>query len=176
MSILDQFSGSSPLDVIVAVDGEEVVAELDIRNNDRVRVWDLKTITWNDKTVTIKRVRSFKSAEDYNNTIARRTDAMREGVAGVPQSLTARKYYQTKLAILSIEGELLPDGTRRVGASRAPDIMIPLQRISDETLEQFVTDSDGNIILGNLRSGSRTLARVARISQNYAGERMVVLG
>jgi hypothetical protein len=40
----------------------------------------------------------------------------------------------------------------------------------------FAVDTAGNLILGRLRSGSRTLDRVARISQNYAGERMVILG
>lgn len=176
MSMSNQLSSSNSLDVIVAVNGEEVIAELDIRNNDRVRVGDQYTTTWEDGTITIMCVKSFKSAEDYNNTIARRTEAMREGVAGIPQTLTARKFYQTKLAILRVEGELLPDGTRRIGASRVPDVMVPLQKISDESLEQFVTDQNGNTILGNLRSGSRMLARPARIDQNYAGERMVVLG
>jgi len=166
----------APLDVIVAVDGDEVISELDIDNNARIRVGDQYTTTWDDGSITILRVIKFKSAEDYSNTIARRTDAMREGIAGAPKSKTARKAYQVKLAVLRIEGELLPDGTRRVGASRVPDVMVPLERISDDSLERFVTDATGNIILGNLRSGWRTLSRVARVHHNYAGERMVVLG
>jgi ribosome biogenesis GTPase A len=53
---------------------------------------------------------------------------------------------------------------------------VPLEAITDDVLEQFTNDPDGNLILGNLRAGSRTLNRVARVRQNYAGERMVVLG
>jgi hypothetical protein len=130
-----------PLDVIVAVDGDEVIAELDIENNARVRVGDQYTATWDDGAITIMRVTKFKSAEEYGNTIARRTDAMREGVADTPKSKTARKAYQVKLAVLRIEGELLPDGTRRVGASRAPDVLVPLKRISDDSLPSVVTSS-----------------------------------
>ena len=37
---------------------------------------------------------------------------MREGIAGPPQTPTARKAYQTKLAVLRIEGELLTDHQR----------------------------------------------------------------
>ncbi len=169
-------SDSIPLDVIAAVDGDEVIAELDVRNNARVRIGDQYSITWDDGTVMILRVVSFKSAEDYSNTIARRIEAMREGVAGVPQTMTARKAYQTKLAVLRIEGELLPDGTRRIGASRVPDVMVPLEPITVDVLEQFTSAPDGNLILGNLRAGSRILNRVARVNQNYAGERMIVLG
>lgn len=170
------FSNSVPLDVVAAVEGDEIIAELDVRNNARIRVGDQYGITWDDGTVMILRVVSFKSAEDYNKTIARRIEAMREGVAGVPQSITARKAYQIKLAILRIEGELLTDGTRRIGASRVPDVMVPLESITDDVLEQFTNAPDGNLILGNLRAGSRILNRVARVRQNYAGERMVVLG
>ena len=90
--------------------------------------------------------------------------------------MTARKAYQTKLAVLRIEGELLPDGTRRIGASRVPDVMVPLEPITVDVLEQFTSAPDGNLILGNLRAGSRILNRVARVNQNYAGERMIVLG
>src|SRR5258708_33104501 len=176
MSSQGFFSNSVPLDVVAAVDGDEVIAELDVRNNARVRIGDQYGITWDDGTVMILRVVSFKSAEDYNNTIARRIEAMREGVVGVPQSMTARKAYQIKLAVLRIEGELLADGTRKIGASRVPDVMVPLEPITDDVLEQFTNAPDGNLILGNLRAGSRVLNRVARVRQNYAGERMVVLG
>lgn len=176
MSSQGFFSNSVPLDVVAAVDGDEVIAELDVRNNARVRIGDQYGITWDDGTIMILRVVSFKSAEDYNNTIARRIEAMREGVAGVPQSMTARKAYQIKLAVLRIEGELLADGTRKIGASRVPDVMVPLEPITDDVLEEFTNAPDGNLILGNLRAGSRVLNRVARVRQNYAGERMVVLG
>src|SRR2546423_10907227 len=143
------FSNSVPLDVVAEVDGDEVIAELDVRNNARVRIGDQYGITWDDGTIMILRVVSFKSAEDYNNTIARRIEAMREGVAGVPQSMTARKAYQIKLVVLRIEGELLTDGTRRIGASRVPDVMMPLESITDDVLEQFTNAPDGNLILGN---------------------------
>src|SRR5690242_20377170 len=96
---------SEPLDVIVAVNGDEVVVELDVRHNESVRIGDRYTAPWDDGTVTILRINSVKSADQYGNTIARRTDAMREGVVGVPISLTARKTYQTKLAIMCVEGE-----------------------------------------------------------------------
>ena len=90
--------------------------------------------------------------------------------------MTARKAYQVKLAVLRIEGELLPNGTRRLGASRVPDVMVPLEALTDDTLERFANAPDGNLILGNLRVGGRVLNRVARLRQNYAGERMLVLG
>jgi hypothetical protein len=165
-----------PLDVIAAVDGDRVIVELDVRNNARARVGDLYTVAWDDGAVTVLRTVEFRSAEDYSNTIARRIEAMREGVAGVPQTLTARKAYQVKLAVLRIEGELLPDGSRRTGTSRVPEVMIPVQPVSDDLLEKFVTDGDGNVLLGNLRSGGRRLGRLARIRHNFAGERMVVAG
>jgi hypothetical protein len=167
---------SPPLDVIVSVDGDQVIAELDIRNNARVRVGDRYAITWDDGAIMILRVESFRSAEEYSNTSARRIEAMREGVAGIPQTMTARKAYQIKLAILRIEGELLQNGTRLLGASRVPDVMIPLEPLSDNVLEQFINAPDGNLILGQLRAGSRVLNRVARLRQNYAGERMVIFG
>src|SRR5438876_3860302 len=94
------------LDVVASVDGDQVIAELDIRNNARVRVGDQYGVTWDDGAIMILRVESFRSAEEYNNTIARRIEAMREGVTGVPQTMTARKAYQVKLAVLRIEGEL----------------------------------------------------------------------
>jgi hypothetical protein len=122
------------------------------------------------------RITGFRSAEDYSNTIARRIDAMRKQVVGPPQSLSAREAYQVKLAVLCIEGELLPNGDRLLGAIRAPDVMQPLNPISDEATERFATDPKGNIILGYLRSGSRVLKRVARIRHNYAGDRMVIFG
>lgn len=164
------------LDVVASVDGDQVIAELDIRNNARVRVGDQYGVTWDDGAIMILRVESFRSAEEYNNTIARRIEAMREGVTGVPQTMTARKAYQVKLAVLRIEGELLPNGTRRLGASRVPDVMVPLEALTDDTLERFANAPDGNLILGNLRVGGRVLNRVARLRQNYAGERMLVLG
>src|SRR5262245_12967063 len=89
-----------PLDVIAAVNGDRVIVEVDVRNNHRVRIGDLYTVTWGDGAVTILRTVEFRSAEDYSNTIARRIEAMREGVAGVPQTLTAQKAYQVKLAVL----------------------------------------------------------------------------
>ena len=162
--------------MIAAVDGDEVIVELDVRNNARVRVGDLYTVAWEDGARTILRTMEFRSAEDYSNTIARRIEAMREGVVGIPQTMTARKAYQVKLAVLRIEGELLPDGSRRIGTSRVPEVMVPVEPVSDDALEEFVTDSNGNIVLGNLRSGSRILIRPARISHNFAGERMVVAG
>lgn len=164
------------LDVIVAVNGNKVVAELDVRHNSAVRVGDQYTAQLDDGALIIMRVVGFRSAEDYTNTIARRVDAMREGVAGVPRTHTARRAYQVKLAELRVEGELLPGGQRRLGAERVPDVMVPITRISDGLLEQFATDPDGNLTLGVLRSGGRTLRRLARIEQNFAGERMVVLG
>jgi putative ribosome biogenesis GTPase RsgA len=54
--------------------------------------------------------------------------------------------------------------------------MVPIHRITDGQVERFVTNAQGNIVLGNLRSGARTLDRLAQIEQNFAGERMVVLG
>jgi hypothetical protein len=165
-----------PVDIIVAADGDEIIVELDVQNNAEVRVGDQYTTTWEDGAITILRVTGFKSAQDYTNTIARRAGAMRDGVADVPKTLTARKAYQVKLATMRIEGEILPGGRRIVGASRVPDIMLPVERISDDILENFAVDTAGNLILGSLRSGSRTLGRVARLSQNYAGERMVILG
>jgi hypothetical protein len=164
------------LDVIAAVSGEEVIAEIDVRNNAKVRIGDQYTVTWPDGAMTVMRITGFRSAEDYSNTIARRIDAMRKQVVGPPQSLSAREAYQIKLAVLRIEGELLPNGDRLLGAIRAPDVMQPLTPISDDATERFATDPDGNIILGFLRSGSRVLPRVARIRHNYAGDRMVVFG
>ena len=164
------------LDVIVHTKGDVVSAELDVRNNATVRVGDQYIARWDDGGITILRVMGFESAESYSNTIARRTEAMRERVAGVPREMTARKAYQVKLAQLRVEGELLPDGRRITGAMRVPDVMVPLERITDDLVEHFAVSPDGNLILGNLRSGSRTLPRIARIEHNYAGERMVVLG
>lgn len=164
------------LDIIVKVSGDEVWAELDVRNNPDVRIGDQYTVSWDDGALSILRITKFQSAEDYTPTIARRAEAMREGVASVPATLTARKAYQTKLAVLKVEGELLANGKKRIGASRSPDVMVPISRISENTLEQFVTTPDGNLILGNLRSGRRILNRVARIRVNYSGERMVIFG
>lgn len=164
------------LDVTVAVDGDKIWAELDVRHNATVRVGDQYTARWEDGSRTILRVVGFKSAEDYSNTAARRTEAMREGVVGPPETLMARKTYQVKLALLRVEGELLADGSRLIGATRVPDVMVPIRRIKDDDVERFGTDRDGNVILGNLRSGKRMLSRLARILQNFAGERMLVLG
>jgi hypothetical protein len=167
---------SEPLDVIAAVKGEEVIAELDIRHNASARVGDQYMVRCSDGAMIILRVESFHSAEEYSNTIARRIEAMREGVASEPATPTARKAYQTKLAVLRIEGELLPDGTRRVGTYRTPDVMVPLRRVEDDVLEKFVTNPDGNVLLGNLCSGRRVLRRLARIKHNFAGGRMLILG
>jgi flagellar biosynthesis/type III secretory pathway ATPase len=167
---------SYPLDVVAEVNGDEVIVELDVRNNARVRVGDQYTVAWEDGTLTIMHVVGFKSAERYSPTTERVMEAMREGVVGVPRTATARKAYQKKLAVLRIQGELLPDGHRIIGATRVPDVMVPVRRITDDILQSFVTAADGNLVLGSLRSGSRTLDRIARIGHNYAGERMVVFG
>ncbi len=165
-----------PLDIIVATKGDMVTAELDVRNNASVHVGDQYVARWDDGGITILRVIGFESAESYSNTIARRTEAMRERVVGIPREMAARKAYQVKLANLRIEGELLPSGRRITGAMRVPDVMVPLERITDDLVENFATSPTGNLVLGNLRSGSRALPRIARIDHNYAGERMVVLG
>src|ERR1700730_15980537 len=89
-----------PLDVIAAVNGDRLIVELDVRNNARVRVGDLYTVTWDDGAVTVLRTVELRSAEDYTNTIAGRIEAMREGVVGVPRTTTARKAYQVKLAVM----------------------------------------------------------------------------
>jgi DNA helicase HerA-like ATPase len=167
---------TEPLDIIASADGDRVIVQLDIRNNARIRVGDQYAIPWDDGAIMILRVERFQSAEEYTNTSARRMEAMREGVVGPPQTMTARKAYQVKLAILRIEGELLPNGTRILGASRTPDVMVPLEPLSDTVLEQFVNAPDGNLILGQLRTGSRILNRAAQLNQNYAGERMLILG
>ena len=164
------------LDVIVALNGDIVIAELDVENNARMRVGDRYTASWGDGVITILRVSEFKSPEDYTNTKARCTEAMREGVTGVPQTRTARMAYQRKLAVLRIEGELLPDGRRKVGAGRVPDVMTPIYPIQDDELERFATSPDGNLMLGNLVSGSRKLKRVARVTHIYGGDRLLVLG
>ena len=176
MTEQDSTSAPTLLDVIVEVVGEKVIVEVDIRNNDTVRIGDQYTFAWDDGAVTVMRVTGFRSAAEYCNTSARRTEAMREGVVGEPDTLTARKAYQTKLAELRIEGELYADGSRRIGPSRTPNVMVPVRRISDESLERFATHSDGNLVLGHLRSGSRMLGRPARIRHNYAGERMFISG
>lgn len=165
-----------PLDVIVEVNGQEVIAELDVSNNTSVRVGDRYIAESSDGSAIVLRVRSFRSAERYTNTIARGVDAMREGVIGPPQTLSAQKAFQTKLAVLTIEGELLSDGTRRVGATRTPEVMVPIRRITDAQVERFAANPQGNVVLGNLRSSSRTLDRLARIELTFAGERMVVQG
>jgi hypothetical protein len=167
---------SEPLDVIAAVNGEQVIAELDIRHNATARVGDQYMVRCDDGAMIILRVESFRSAEEYSNTIARRIEAMRERVVGEPATPTARKAYQTKLAILRIEGELLPDGTRRIGAYRTPEVMVPLRRLEDDVLEKFATNPAGNVLLGNLCSGRRVLSRPARIQHNFAGGRMLILG
>jgi hypothetical protein len=176
MAIPKSASKLPPLDVIAAVNGQDVTVELDVRNNDRVRVGDRYVVKWRDGAITVLRVDSFKSAEEYSNTIARRIEAMREGIAGPPETPTARKAYQTKLAVMRIEGEVLRDGTRRLGGCRVPDVMIAVQPMEDDQLERFVTSKDGNLLLGNLRAGRRVLARIARIRHNYGGDRMVILG
>jgi hypothetical protein len=165
-----------PQDIIVEAKDDKVTVELDVRNNAEVRVGDQYTAQWPDGAMTVLRVISFESAADYSPTIARRADAMREGVTGPPNTITARKEYQIKLAIMRVEGELKPDGNRIVGPTRLPDVMLPVYRISDDDLEKFAVNQDGNLLLGNLRSGGRTLSRAARLLHIYSGERMVVLG
>jgi hypothetical protein len=123
--------------------------------------------------------RSFRIAsetEGYDQVTARRTTAMREGVAGVPSSRAAREEFQRKLAIMRVVGELLPNGQRRVGALRLPDRLIPVEPITDDALEEFTVTPSGDVILGNLRSSSRVLNRPARIAHNFAGDRMVIYG
>ncbi|MGI8554552.1 MAG: hypothetical protein ACR2PL_27740 [Dehalococcoidia bacterium] len=176
MQVYDLRSSRQALDVIVSAEADKGTVELDTRNNDNVRVGGQYTTTWGDGTVTIMRVIGFKSAEQYSNIVARAAEAQREGVIGEPSTYAARRAYQTKLAILQIEGELLTDGTRRIGAARTPDLLLSVEPISDEVVEKFVTTSSGNLLLGKLRSGYRLLPRAARICQNYAGERMVILG
>jgi hypothetical protein len=166
----------TPMDIVVATSGDNVTVELDVQNNAEVRIGDQYTVMWDDGVITVMRVIEFKSAQDYTNTIARRADTMREGVADVPMTLTARKAYQVKLAILRVEGEVLPNGTRIIGTTRLPNVMVPVRRITDDVLERFAVDTSGNLVLGALRSGARRLGRVARIRQNYAGERLIILG
>src|SRR2546425_939324 len=124
MQVHELRSGRQARDVIVSTEADKVTVELDTRNNDNVRVGDQYTTTWGDGTVTIMRVIGFKSAEQYSNIVACAAEAQREGVIGEPSTQAARRAYQTKLAILNIEGELLPDGTRRVGAARTPDLLL----------------------------------------------------
>src|SRR5215216_3271781 len=88
-----------PLDVIVEVNGQEVTAELDVTNNASTKVGDLYIASGSDGASIVLRVKLFKSAERYTNTIARGADAMREGVIGPPRTLSAQKAFQTKLAI-----------------------------------------------------------------------------
>jgi len=164
-----------PIDVIVEGKGDQVKVELDIRNNDRVRIGD-RYVAPGIGYMTVLRVIGFEYADNYDNFTARQSHAMREGVVGVPTTRTARETFQRKLAVMQVEGELWGDGRRVVGAGRLPERLTPVYPIGDDTLEQFTVSPDGNAVLGLLRSSSRVLDRVARITQNFAGERLVIFG
>jgi hypothetical protein len=164
-----------PMDIIVQGKGDKVKVELDIRNNDPVRIGD-RYIAPRAGYVTVLRVVDFEYADDYDNVTARQTHAMREGVVGVPTTRMAREAFQRKLAVMQVEGELWKDGRRVVGAGRLPERLMPVYPIGDDALEQFTVSSDGNAVIGLLRSSSRVLDRMARVAHNFAGERLVIFG
>jgi DNA helicase HerA-like ATPase len=164
-----------PMDIIVQGKGDQVKVELDIRNNDPVRIGD-RYIAPRAGYVTVLRVVDFEYADNYDNVTARQTHAMREGVVGVPTTRAARETFQRKLAVMRVEGELWENGRRVVGAGRLPERLTPVYPIGDDTLEQFTVSPDGNASLGLLRSSSRVLDRVAQIAHNFAGERLVIFG
>jgi Cdc6-like AAA superfamily ATPase len=166
---------SPPLDIIVEAKDDWVKVELDVRNNERVKVGDYYVAQLPDGARTILQVTSFETV-GYDNMTARQTTAMREGVTGVPATRTAREEFQRKFAIMHVVGELLPKGLRRMGAMRLPDRLTPVECITDDVLEEFTVAPDGNVLLGNLRSSSRILGRSARIAHNFAGDRLVILG
>lgn len=173
---MKEINYDSPLtDIIVAGKGDQVKVELDIRHNDRVRLGD-RYSTQGTGYVTILRVVDFEFADSYDNVTARQTHAMREGVTTAPNTRTARETFQRKLAVMQVEGELHEDGRRVVGAGRLPERLTPVHPIGDETLEQFTVSPDGNVTLGLLRSSSRVLDRPARVTHNFAGERLVIFG
>ena len=164
-----------PMDIIVQGKGDQVKVELDIRNNEPVRIGD-RHIAPGAGYVTILRVVDFEYADEYDNVTARQTHAMREGVVGVPTTRMARETFQRKLTVMQVEGELWEDGRRVVGAGRLPERLTPVFPIGDDVLEQFTVSPDGNAVLGLLRSSSRVLDRVARIAHNFAGERLIIFG
>jgi hypothetical protein len=164
-----------PMDVIVGGQGDQVVVELDIRNNSCIKRGD-RYIATGSGYVTVLRVIDNEYADKYDNVTARQTHAMREGVTGTPETRTAREKFQRKLIAMQIEGELWEDGHRVVGAARLPERLTPVYPIGDDALEQFTINPDGNVLLGLLRSSSRVLDRVARIYHNFAGERLVIFG
>ena len=164
-----------PMDIIVDGEGDHVKVELDIRNNDRVRIGD-RYVAPGIGYVTVLRVVSFEYADNYNNVTARQSHAMREGVVGAPATRTARETFQRKLAVMQVEGELRENGRRVVGAGRLPERLTPVHPIGDDTLERFTISPDGNTVLGLLRSSSRVLDRAARITHNFAGQRLVIFG
>ena len=174
MRMMD-IKSESPLDIIVEAKDDTVTVELDIQNNGRVKTGDLYMARLNDGARAILQVTGFET-ERYDNRTARQTNAMREGVTGVPSSRTAREEFQRKFAIMRMVGELLADGQRRAGALRLPDRLIPVEPITDEALEAFTVTPHGNAILGNLRSSARVLNRPARIAHNFAGDRLVIFG
>jgi hypothetical protein len=168
------------LDIIVDVKWQngtaEVVAQLDVRNNAQVEIGDLYLAPLDDGSRVILSVFGFESAASYTHTIERVADAMRQGVTGPPQTMTAKWAYQIKMAKMRVVGELLIDGGRRLGCQRVPDPMVPLQAIDDDAMELYATDPDGNLIMGNLRSGARATGRVARIDHNFGGDRLLDVG
>jgi len=175
MRMMEVDYDAPPQDIIVEAKDDTVKVELDVRNNERVKVGDLYMVRLLDGARAILQVTSFET-EGYDNMTARQTTAMREGVAGVPSSRAARETFQRKLAIMRVAGELLPNGQRRVGALRLPDRLTPVEPITDDTLEEFTIAPNGNAILGNLRASSRVLPRPARITHNFAGDRLVIFG
>jgi hypothetical protein len=175
MRMMEVDNDAPPLDIIVEAKDDWVKVELDVRTNEQVKVGDSYTARLTDGARAILQITSFET-EGYDHVTARRTTAMREGVAGVPSSRAAREEFQRKLAIMRVVGELLPNGQRRVGALRLPDRLIPVEPITDDALEEFTVTPSGDVILGNLRSSSRVLNRPARIAHNFAGDRMVICG
>ena len=164
-----------PEDLIVEGKEDKVKVELDIRNNDLVRIGD-RYITPGKQYATVLRVVGFEYAGDYDNVTARQTHAMREGVVDMPTSRTGREAFQRKLAIMQVEGELWADGRRIIGGSRLPERLTPVYPIDADRLEQFTVAPGGNIVLGLLRASTRVLDRIARIKHNFAGERLVIFG
>lgn len=163
------------LDVIVSGKEGQVKAELDVRNNNQVRIGD-RYIAEGAGYVTVLRIIDFEHADGYDNFTARQTNAMREGVVSSPNTRTAQETFQRKLAVMQVEGELWDNGHRTVGADRLPERLTPIYPISDDTLERFAANKDGNVVLGLLQSSSRVLDRVARIEHNFAGDRGVIFG
>jgi len=175
MRMMELQHDAPPMDIIVEAKGDVVKVEMDVRNNGQVKIGDLFVAQLPDGARSILQVTSFET-ESYDNVIARQTNAIREGVANVPVTRTAREAFQRQFAIMRVIGELQPNGQRWWGALRLPERLLPVEAITDDVLEEFTVTPHGNVILGNLRSGSRVLSRLARIAHNFAGERMVILG